>query len=41
VIKYNIAEIDEERRNNYAWYVDDAAKLLNREYPAWRKRTAR
>lgn len=41
VIKYNIAEIDEERRNGYAWYVDDAAKLLSREYPAWRKKTTR
>ncbi len=41
VIKYNIAEIDEERRNGYAWYVDEAAKLLSREYPAWRKQTTR
>ena len=41
VIKYNIAEIDAERRNNYAWYVDEAAQLLNREYPAWRKQTTR
>ena len=41
VIKYNIAEIEEERRNGYAWYVDDAAKLLSREYPAWRKQTTR
>jgi PelA/Pel-15E family pectate lyase len=41
VIKYNIAEIEEERRHGYAWYVDDAAKLLDREYPAWRKRTTR
>jgi len=41
VIKYNIAEIDEERRNGYAWYVDEAAKLLSREYPAWRKKTTR
>ena len=37
VVKYNIAEIDEERRENYQWYVDDAAKLLNHDYPAWRK----
>ena len=37
VIKYNIAEIDKERRENYQWYVDDAAKLLNHDYPAWRK----
>lgn len=41
VIKYNIAEIDEERRNNYAWYVDEAAKLLSRDYPSWRKKTKR
>jgi PelA/Pel-15E family pectate lyase len=41
VIKYNIAEIEEERRNGYAWYVDDAARLLNRDYPAWRKQTTR
>lgn len=41
VIKYNLAEIDEERRNGYAWYVDDAAKLLSREHPAWRKQTSR
>ena len=37
VVKYNIAEIDEERRNNYQWYVDAATKLLNHDYPAWRK----
>jgi PelA/Pel-15E family pectate lyase len=41
VIKYNIAEIEEERRNGYAWYVDDAARLLSREYPAWHKQTTR
>jgi PelA/Pel-15E family pectate lyase len=41
VIKYNIAEIEAERRNGYAWYIDDAAKLLNRDYPAWRKQTTR
>jgi PelA/Pel-15E family pectate lyase len=41
VIKYNIAEIEEERRNGYAWYVDEAGKLLSREYPAWRKQTSR
>ena len=41
VIKYNLAEIDEEGRNNYAWYVDDAAKLLSRDYPAWRKQNTR
>jgi PelA/Pel-15E family pectate lyase len=36
VVKYDVNHIDEERRNGYAWYVDDAAKLLNKDYPAWR-----
>ena len=36
VVKYNIGEIDEERRNGYRWYVDDAATLLNTDYPAWK-----
>jgi PelA/Pel-15E family pectate lyase len=38
VVKYNIAEIDRERREGYAWYVDDAAILLERDYPSWRKK---
>ena len=38
VIKYDISEIEEERRTGYRWYVDDAAKLLSHDYPAWRKR---
>ena len=38
VVKYNIAEIDQERRDGYAWYVDEAATLLARDYPAWVKK---
>jgi PelA/Pel-15E family pectate lyase len=41
VVKYEFAQIEHERRANYNWYVDDPAKLLRRDYPAWRKRTAR
>jgi PelA/Pel-15E family pectate lyase len=37
VVKYELSQIDEERRNGYRWYVDDAAKLLSHDYPAWRK----
>ena len=40
VVKYNVAEIEHERRTNYNWYVDGPAKLLKREYPTWRKGTA-
>lgn len=38
VIKYDVSEIEEERRNGYAWYVDEPAKLLSKEYPAWQKK---
>jgi PelA/Pel-15E family pectate lyase len=38
VLKYNVAEIEHERRTNYSWYVAEPAKLLSKEYPAWKKR---
>jgi PelA/Pel-15E family pectate lyase len=38
IVRYNIAEIDEERRNNYQWYVDAAATLLQKDYPVWLKK---
>lgn len=38
VLRYNFAEIEEERRNHYRWYVDTPAKLLAEDYPAWRSR---
>ena len=41
VVKYDVAQIEHERRTGYEWYVDDAAKLLKKDYPAWRKRTAK
>ena len=40
VIKYDVAEIESERRNGYRWYTDAPAKLLNKDYPAWLKRVA-
>lgn len=38
VIKYDVAEIEDERRNGYRWYVDEPAELLNKDYPAWQKK---
>jgi PelA/Pel-15E family pectate lyase len=35
VVKYSMAEIEYERRNGYRWYVDGAARLIGRDYPAW------
>jgi len=39
VVKYSIAEIEQERRTGYNWYVDDAAKLIQKDYPTWKKQT--
>lgn len=38
VPKPTLAEIDSERRNGYAWYVDAPARLLEKDYPAWKAR---
>lgn len=35
VVKYDVAQIEEERRNGYAWYVDGPRELLSKEYPEW------
>jgi hypothetical protein len=37
VVKYELSQIEHERRTGYNWYVDEPGKLLNREYPAWKK----
>jgi PelA/Pel-15E family pectate lyase len=37
VVKYSIAEIENERRTGYRWYVDAPAKLIQKDYPAWKK----
>ena len=36
VIRYNVSEIEAERRNGYAWYVNAPNELLNKDYPKWR-----
>ena len=38
VIKYNVAEIEAERRNGYRWYVPEPNRILTREFPAWKVR---
>jgi len=38
VIKRELSEIGYERRNGYSWLGNWPAKLLEREYPAWKKR---
>jgi PelA/Pel-15E family pectate lyase len=40
VIKYDVAQIEAERRNGYAWYVDGPADLLTKDYPKWKSKYA-
>jgi len=37
---YSLAEVDRERRTGQPWYGGWPAKLLDREYPQWRKGVA-
>lgn len=34
IIKYDVMQIEAERRNGYRWYVDKPSRLLA-DYPAW------
>ena len=37
VIKHDVTQIEAERRNGYAWYVDAAADLVTKDYQKWKK----
>jgi len=41
VPKYHLAEISHERRNGYSWMGTYADSLLDKAYPAWRKKIGR
>jgi PelA/Pel-15E family pectate lyase len=38
IARSNVADIEDERRNGYAWYVDSPADLLSKDYPRWLKK---
>ena len=38
IIRYQVSEIEDERRNGYRWYVDEANDLLDKDYPKWRSK---
>jgi PelA/Pel-15E family pectate lyase len=40
VIRYDVSEIEAERRNGYAWYVSTPNELLNQDYPKWKAKIA-
>ena len=35
IIKYDVSEIEAERRNGYAWYTNEPNELLEKDYPRW------
>jgi PelA/Pel-15E family pectate lyase len=37
-VRYDVLELDDERRDGYAWYVNTPAGLLEEDYPAWKKK---
>ncbi|MBS0632580.1 MAG: pectate lyase [Verrucomicrobia bacterium] len=38
IIRYTLAEVEPERRGGYRWYVEEPAKLLEKDYPRWAAR---
>jgi PelA/Pel-15E family pectate lyase len=40
VIRYDVSEIEAERRNGYAWYVAEPNELLNKDYPKWKAKAS-
>ena len=40
LIRYNIADIGYERRNGYRWLGNWPQKLLDKDYPAWRRKVS-
>jgi len=40
IIKYDVSEIEAERRNGYAWYVEGPRELVEKDYPRWTQKIA-
>lgn len=39
MVRYSLAEIENERRVGYSWYGSWPQSLLTADYPAWKERT--
>jgi PelA/Pel-15E family pectate lyase len=40
-VKYDVMQIEAERRNGYAWYVTEPNELLEKDYPRWKEKINR
>lgn len=36
IVRYDVSEIEAERRNGYQWYVSEPNELLNKDLPKWK-----
>lgn len=41
VIKYDVSQIEAERRNGYGWYISEPNELLEKDYPKWKEKIAK
>ena len=41
VIKYDVSQIEAERRNGYAWYGNWPRTLVEQDYPKWKEKNSR
>jgi PelA/Pel-15E family pectate lyase len=41
IVRYDLGEIEAERRMGYSWYTTSPQELLAKEYPAWRAQSRR
>nr|AAW84068.1 pectate lyase [uncultured bacterium] len=38
VIRYDVMQIEAERRNGYGWYTNEPNELLDKDYPKWKEK---
>lgn len=41
IIRYDVMEIEAERRNGYGWYTNEPNELLDRDYPKWKEKISK
>jgi PelA/Pel-15E family pectate lyase len=41
IVRYDVTQIEAERRNGYAWYVSEPNELLNDDYPKWKAKSGK
>lgn len=41
VIRYDVMQIEAERRNGYAWYVSEPNELIEKDYPKWKEKISK